>query len=241
MDEARKLGKPIRSNIRGHRHTSNPDASARLWFPHSGTWLRTATEFNVSSRVVVFTSAFKRTLDTTAAITRELRQRPEVIVHPEIFETGGVYTDGVGGTRVGPGKCMSATEIATLFGYTTSRLPSVGQWYTSGWEPDGESRKRAGRVAQWLTSTGFRAEVGEGSLVVMVTHAHFIDHLSKALLRIPDDPTLDPPKKNDPGKQAIFFATPNTATTLLQVTEHGQVVVRWVNRVDHLGNPVPKL
>jgi hypothetical protein len=136
---------------------------------------------------------------------------------------------------------MSAAQISALFGYDTSRLPSVGPWYTGGWERDGESRKRAVRIAQWLTSTSFRAEVGEGSLVVLVMHAHFIDHLSKALLRIPDDPALDPQYRNDLTKQAVVFATPNTATSLLQITERGHVVVRWVNRTDHLGSLVPKL
>ena len=150
---------------------------------------------------------------------------------PDIFETGGDYT-GVGGVRNGPGNCLSAAQVRAQYGYDSSRLPRSGPWYSGGWESDTQSRHRAARVASWPQSEGFAAEV-DGALVVLVIHGLFINHLAKALLRIRDGPPLDSATTNDHLLQPVVIATPNTATTLLEVSaSRRKVVVRWVNRTD---------
>ena len=57
------------------------------------------------------------------------------IVHPHIFEVGGVYTPTiVDGQHIrgGPGKSMSAADIKAKFPtYDTSKLPQEGGWYIS--------------------------------------------------------------------------------------------------------------
>ena len=203
-----------------------------------GTYLASALSPTPSARCVVYTSAFRRTLDTTAGILRTLQQQApgmavEVRVRPDIFETGGVYTTGAGGERIGPGRCFSADEIRTLHGYDVSRLPSAGQWYTAGWETDAASRERAAGVARWLRSGAFCTEHA-GKLVLLVMHGQFIDHLQKALLGIADDSALDVAGTNSLMGHAVIFSTPNTATSMFSVVPGGNVVVRWIGRVDHL-------
>ena len=112
--------------------------------------------------------------------------------HPDIYETGGVYTVEPGGKRVGPGRCFSAAEIAERYsGFDVSMLPSDGPWYTRGWEHDSEARARAAKVASWIRSDAFREEHGR-SLVVLVMHGHFIDTLQKMMVGVADDPAKDP-------------------------------------------------
>lgn len=67
-------------------------------------------------------------------------------------------------------------------------------------------------------------------------HGHFIDHLQKAMLGIVDDPSLDIEHANSLRSQQISFATPNTATSMFVLgRDMGGVLVRWINRIDHLG------
>jgi broad specificity phosphatase PhoE len=203
-----------------------------------GTYLAGAFAPTPTARCVVYTSPFRRTLDTTAGILRTLTRQAastpvEVRVRPDIYETGGVYTTGAGGVRTGPGSCFSAAEISSLHGYDVSRLPSSGPWYTAGWETDAESRTRAASVARWLRSEAFGAEHA-GQLVLLVMHGQFIDHLQKALFGIADDPSLDVAGANSWASQQLFFATPNTATSMFSVVPGGKLIVRWIGRVDHL-------
>ena len=135
-----------------------------------GDWIH-SSGITDRRRVSIFPSAFKRTLDTAAAVSRAIPQS-KVMVRPDLFEVGGVYTAGSDGRRSGPGKCLSAAEIAASFeGYDTSALPERGPWYVSGWESDAMGRARASRVAAWIRSPEFRKVVGPDGLAVLVMHA----------------------------------------------------------------------
>lgn len=116
-----------------------------------------------SESIVVYTSPFRRTLDTTAGLTASLKETAtalQVRVHPDIYETGGVYKTAADGSRCGPGKCFTTAQIASKYpaDWDLSLLPQEGQWYTGGWETDAESRARAIIVAEWLRSSDFRAK-----------------------------------------------------------------------------------
>ena len=81
-----------------------------------------------------YTSPFKRTLDTTDNITKAFsKEQYDVLVHPQIYETGGVYYINKQNLRDGPGKCFSRPDIERLYGYDASALPAEGPWYASGW------------------------------------------------------------------------------------------------------------
>lgn len=187
-------------------------------------------------RIVIYTSPFKRTCDTTLALYEKLNfvHETKVICHPEIYESGGVYIN-INGVRDGPGKCLTADDIKTQYGYNVDMLPGEGQWYTKSWENDSQSRERAKKVATWLRSSAFHKE-NFGKLVILVMHGHFIDHLTKALLGIVDDPCKDFAASNGAKRQPVVFKTANTATSLFNVSSSGQVCIRWAGNTDHIPN-----
>ena len=180
-----------------------------------------------------FCSPMQRTCETTLHMTENLGICPKfVIVHPDIYETGGIYTSGKGGQRVGPGKCLSAHEIRERFAYDTSLLPAFGGWYKGSWETDGEGRHRAKRVADWLTSESFHNH-HKGRTVVLVMHAHFIDQLTKQLLCIKDDPRLDGMASNNVFQQRVKFFSPNTAMSTFDISPRS-VAMRLFGSTEHL-------
>ena len=210
-----------------------------------GTWLQ-SSKITHSKHLIVFTSPFKRTLDTTAGIVSSLHKADyTVVAHPDIFETGGVYSTSATGERTGPGQCLTAAEIRTQFQYDVSLLPRQGQWYTSGWEDDAAACNRAKRVAAWM-KTEMKAVVDglrktkekddtRGVLVLMVMHAHFINQLTKELCTIQDDPLLFSKSSNTFAAQPMNFITPNTATNLFSLSG-GKVAVHWISSTQHLGH-----
>ena len=218
-----------------------------------GAWLK---ESNITSkrRLLIFTSPFKRTLDTTAGILSSLgatNNDVDVVVHPFIYETGGVYVSNKEGKRVGPGKNLSASEIAQSFqNYDVSMLPRTGPWYTSSWENDATTNDRAMEMARWLKGrskslsqgTSLRhfidatAKAGDqrGVLVLMVMHGDFINHLTKALCNIQNDDTYFGKEKNLFENQPVNIRSANTATSLFSIASNGHVAVSWMSSTQHL-------
>jgi broad specificity phosphatase PhoE len=183
-----------------------------------------------------YTSPFKRTLDTTDNITKAFsKEQYDVLVHPQIYETGGVYYINKQNLRDGPGKCFSRPDIERLYGYDASALPAEGPWYASGWESDSQSRERANGVSNWIKSAEFR-ELNENKIVVFVMHGNFIDHLQKAMMNIPEDATIDSKVTNDHTVHPVSFGTPNTATSLFFVFKDGRISVRYIGNVAHLNS-----
>ena len=218
-----------------------------------GAWLRQAGVI-ASSPLLVYTSPFKRTLDTTRWMVDglgggESGGAVRVVVHPDIFETGGVYTSDGSGNRVGRGKCLSGASIEARFpGFETFMLDRNQPWYQGPWETDRMCAARAARVAEWMRrgaafqrpgSLGSRDEDTNAEtappLVVMVMHANFISAILKALCGVQDDESRYSSTQNDPNSQAVSFAVPNTATSLVDIDADGGVRIRWVGGVEHLG------
>ena len=208
-------------------------------------WLKNSNITTVK-RLIVFTSPFKRTLDTTSGLLSLLNSKNySVIVHPELYETGGVYSTGSKGERTGPGQCLSAKEISTNFSdYDVSMLPITGQWYTKGWENDQESMARGTRIANWMKSKDIRHTIAATAapddtrdvLVLMVMHGSIINHIQKAILGIKENKELyTTTTSNNYGKnQLVNFGTANTATSLFTISG-GQVGVQWIGSTIHLG------
>lgn len=183
-----------------------------------------------------YTSPFKRTLDTTSNITKAFsKDQYDVVVHPDIYETGGVYFINEQNLRDGPGKCFSRSSIESMYGYDASQLPSEGPWYKKGWENDSQSRERAATVSRWIKSNAFR-DLHQDKIVVFVMHGNFIDHLQKAMMNIPEDVAIDSKVTNDHTVHPVSFGTPNTATSLFVVFKEGRISVRYIGNVAHLNS-----
>jgi broad specificity phosphatase PhoE len=226
-----------------------------------GCWIKDSN-IVATRRLLIFTSPFKRTLDTTAGILSSLSATTnnddvEVVVHPFIYETGGVYVSSSEGRRVGPGKCMTASEISQSFpNYDVSLLPSKGPWYISSWENDATTNKRAVKMARWMKGSdhssqqelsflpGLRqfidatSKAGDqrGVLVLMVMHGDFINHLTKALCNIQNEDAYFGKDKNVFENQPVNIRSANTATSLFSIARSGHVAVSWMSSTQHLGH-----
>ena len=152
IEEAERLGSfysqvfkatGTRLRISEHRNPASPALCTRL-------------TPNVMGRVcTAVPSPFYRTCQTCQPLAKAMGPQARVVVHPDIYENGGVYIAGRdadgNAIRDGPGKCMSAADIRRLFpGYETDLLPGEGQWYTGGFETEAMSSARAERVAAVL-------------------------------------------------------------------------------------------
>ena len=164
-----------------------------------------------------------------------------VVVHPDIFETGGVYTSDKDGHRVGNGKCLSANRIDKMFPEFDTFMLSADrsqQWYQGAWETDRVCAQRAARVADWMRfgriDSKAKAETAP-PLVLIVSHANFISALLKALCGVRDDESKYSSTQNDPSSQDVSFTIANTATSLVDVDNDGGVRIRWVGGTEHLG------
>ena len=240
MKEARgEITRDERERLWGENRVDDPELTGKgkTEARALGKYLKEALNFGESKsrNLHIYTSAFKRTLDTTKGIIESFdADEYKVQVRPDIFETGGVYIINDKNLRDGPGKCFSAADISSLYkGYDTSLLPVQGPWYVDGWENDTKSRERAYKVSNWIKSDEFR-NMHNSHFVVFVMHGNFIDHLQKAILNIPGDPNLDSSTTNDHNVQAVSFGTPNSATSLFTIFGNGRVSCRHIGGVDHL-------
>jgi broad specificity phosphatase PhoE len=124
------------------------------------------------SAIKIYCSPFWRTLQTALPLAKAV-SGVHVVVQPDIYEIGGVYTNGANGEKTGPGKQLTAAEVKEMFPlYDVSRLPEGG-WYTGGHETDEMAVERLEGVVTWLKSPALHAEVG-GALLVLVVHGAFI-------------------------------------------------------------------
>ncbi len=163
----------------------------------------------------LYTSAMYRALLTTAEIARITGLQPQVWC--DLHEEGGVYLDE-GDERVGkPG--LSRREIAKQF--PSFHLPDSiledGWWGAArGYETREQAYERARRVAAELRKLAESDET-----VALVTHGTFIDRLIKALF---DQPEI--------GRS--YYLHYNAAITRIDFFASDRLLVRYLNRIDHL-------
>lgn len=191
----------------------NPDPV--ITSPHTGqTQPNRRSGYGISH---LYTSAMYRSLQTSAPIARALGLAPQVWV--DIHENGGIYLDHEERGRVGyPGKTRA--EILSEFaGYVLpAEITDLG-WWNKDYEELTACQIRAAKVARQLREWGFGQYAGER--VAMVTHGTFIDTLLKALL-------------NQGDANGHYHWHYNTGVTRLDFVRQDFIVVRYINRIDHL-------
>ena len=163
----------------------------------------------------LYCSAMLRALQTARPIASALGLQAEV--WSPIHEQGGIYLDEGDGQRVGhPG--LTRQEILDQFPNTVvpEDITEMG-WWNRGWESETEAMGRAVAVADTLLERGKTSQERIG----MVSHGYFINLLIKALL-------------NQLPAPGLYYHHYNTAITRIDFHANGALVLRYLNRVNHL-------
>ena len=170
----------------------------------------------------LYCSPMQRALQTAQPIAATMAVQPEVWV--DIHEHGGIFH---GNPRTGedlvihPG--MTRCEMQERFpGYTLPDAITAEGWWRGGYEDMPGCYARAMRVARRLNQ---RAEdnrtQGLAEVIALVSHGTFIDSLLKVLFRqIPD--------------RRFLYEHYNTAITCVDFMDDGTLMLRYLNRTQHL-------
>lgn len=105
----------------------------------------------------------------------------------------------------------------------------------------GEAITRAVKVADRLRSRKFQDVIGVDGVLIIVSHAEFLDLLLQELLCISSTVSVDlEPRYLDTSADELqrphLFRLKNTSHTLIEIRDV-QVKVQWVNRCSHLQAP----
>lgn len=161
----------------------------------------------------LYCSPMIRALHTAQFIGRALGVRPQVWV--DIHEMGGIYLDQDGGKVGFPGQSRSQL----LERFPEAQLPpqiTEQGWWKGGFEEVHLGQGRAIGVARQL-----RRMSGNGERVGLVSHGDFLNGLLKAL------------EDQLPGT-GTYWEHRNTGITRLDFEPGGRIVLKYLNRVDHL-------
>jgi broad specificity phosphatase PhoE len=173
----------------------------------------------------IYVSPMLRALQTARPTVAALDLSPRLWV--AIHEDGGMFT---GDPRV-PDTVRShpgMTRADFLRDHPEFELVDEitdDGWWTAGWEDLAACQARAIRVAADLNHRAQEehARAGEPheSVVALVSHGIFLDALIKALFgHLPD--------------RRHHYHLNNTALTLLDFTPSGRILLRYLNRTEHL-------
>lgn len=165
----------------------------------------------------LYCSPMLRTLQTAQPISKALGLQPEVWI--DIHEHGGIFH---GDPEKGPVEQhfgLTRQEMMTLFpGYQLPAEITEKGWWPGGYEEMEGCYQRARRVADQLRTW---APTMPTERVALVAHGTFIDALIKALLG------------QDFAVQ-LYYSHYNTAITRLDFTPRGFMLLRYLNRTEHL-------
>lgn len=184
----------------------------------SRPWLTTpSTNSHGFGITRLYTSAMRRTLQTSWPVGRALGITPEVWV--DIHEEGGIWLDhgpDAGGRRGHPG--ITCDELRTEFpGYIIpAEVTAAGWWHSDAPETREATQARATQVAATLRSRWMQDEK-----IAIISHGAFGADLLRALL---GESTIQP----------ISYHLDNTSISLLRFRPQGDLSVRYLNRLDHL-------
>ena len=163
----------------------------------------------------LFCSPMYRSMQTAEPVGRALGLAPHVWI--DIHEQGGMYLDhgGSEGLVGYPGRTRS--EITAEF--PTCQLPpgiTEEGWWKQGFEDPPATAGRAIKLSEQLLGMAGREE-----RVAIITHGGIMDFLLKALLgQLPSE--------------HIRYGHHNTAISRLSLILGDPIMVRLLNRVDHL-------
>jgi 2,3-bisphosphoglycerate-dependent phosphoglycerate mutase len=167
----------------------------------------------------LYSSAMMRALQTAAPLSAALEI--PVAVWLEVHEVGGIWLEKDGVTTGYGG--LTRTDLLSAFPSTIvpDNVTESGWWDPAlGREDLVGCRARAMRVAYKLRQRA-KNEDTANDCVAIVTHGAFLDALLKALLNLL------------PGDDA-FMMHYNTAITRVDFRPDGALLLRCVNRTDHL-------
>ena len=163
----------------------------------------------------LYCSPMIRAMWTAAPVGKKLGIVPKVWV--DIHEMGGIYLDhgGERGTVGYPGQTRG--EMASRFpGYALPDEVGEGGWWRGGMESFHAGQGRAIGVAGVL-----RERAAEEIRIGLVSHGGFGSCLLQALGRqLPAD--------------GFYYEQNNTAITRVSFLADGLIILRYLNRVDHL-------
>lgn len=170
----------------------------------------------------LYCSPMLRALQTTEPLARTTGLRPEVWV--DIHEHGGIF---VGNPRTGeelaPRPGLTRRQIAEQF--SAFALPDEitdEGWWNREYEDMPACFARATRVARILRRRAADGqEAGIDEAIAMVSHGTFIDSLIKAFFNQIPDPRL-------------LYQHYNTAITRIDFMDEGRLLLRYLNRTQHL-------
>lgn len=170
----------------------------------------------------LYCSPMMRSLLTAEPVAKAMNLAPEVWV--DIHEHGGIFS---GNPRTGEGLTirpgMTRIVIAERFpGYTLPDAVTEEGWWNREYEDMPACFARATRVARVLRrrATGNREAVIDEALA-LISHGTFIDSLLKAFFNQLPEPRL-------------FYQHYNTAITRIDFMDDGTLLLRYLNRTQHL-------
>ncbi len=192
--------------------------------PRRDPWMNPATGFSRQDDTIglnlthLYVSPMYRALQTTLPIAQATKSAP--IIRYDIFEHGGIYLEKGGVITPFPGKTRK--QVMQEFPrFVLGEQHADYGWYDvrAGRESYEDACARAIRLAIELKE---RAVLGDREARIgIVTHGTFLDLLIKALFgQLPT--------------RVLYFHHYNTAITRLDLTERERVIIRYMNRVDHL-------
>ena len=166
----------------------------------------------------LFCSPMYRAMQTTFPVANALGLKPEIWV--DVHEHGGVYLEEAGKITGFPGR--NRAQIAEEFpAYVIpDGITEAGWWNpNNGVEGLPSCYGRAIKIAAELKRRAHDHHE-KGERIALITHGTFIDALIKALLN-------QLPNRN------MYYLHYNTAVTRIDF-EKERLIVRYLNRVDHL-------
>ena len=167
----------------------------------------------------LYCSPMYRAMQTTQPIARATGLQPEIWI--DVHEHGGVYLEEAGVITGYPGKTRAEIE-REFSGYVVPDAVSDRGWYNAS---TGQESLEAcyGRAIKIAVELRRRASEDHDNRerIAIVTHGTFIDALLKALL-------------NQLPNRTLYYLHYNTAITRVDFTDNDRLLVRYLNRVDHL-------
>jgi len=167
----------------------------------------------------LFCSAMYRAMQTTQPLGGAISLKPEIWI--DIHEHGGVYLEEAGKITGYPGR--NRNQIASEFpDYVVPDAVTDAGWWDAktGLESISSCYGRAIKIAAELRRRA-QDQHEKGERIAIVTHGTFIDALIKALF-------------NQLPNRSLYYLHYNTAITRIDFTDKDRLIVRYINRVDHL-------
>lgn len=165
----------------------------------------------------LYCSAMHRSLQTAAPVSRALGLPVEIWL--ELYEHGGIYLETPEGV-IGYGGRTRSEILAEFPDYRLPEKLTDEGWY----DPKLGKETRAfayGRAVQVAVDLRKRAKTEPDAQIAIITHGTFIDSLLKALF-------------NQLPSTQMYYLHYNTAITRIDFRTDDRMLVRHINRVDHL-------